>query len=176
MKRTDLSHQFLVESPHGGSIGGEVLLRKFNIWDAMVFVAWTALLLRVGLLIAGGSTELRLRSAKIWGQDLRPEAVLHTVLLGSATLVAPYLRKPIPSWTDLVKPPGFVACSTAIVALFTIAIPAADWSRPFVVGAAVGAAWLFLGVTRRWHPEPSWITAQGAHWDLDGSRSLSRVI
>ena len=61
-----------------------------------------------------------------------------------------------------MKPPGFVACGTAFLALFTIAIPATDWSRPFVVGAAVGAAWLFLGVTRRWHPEPSWIDRAAA--------------
>lgn len=75
------------------------------------------------------------------------------------------LRRPRPPGRAIARQPGFAACAAALVGFFlgleaSYLLGAAV--RPeLAVGAAVGATWVALLVTRRWAAEPGWIDRLG---------------
>jgi hypothetical protein len=85
------------------------------------------------------------------------------VVIGVAIL-ALRVRPPRLRWQEVLEQPGFWACLAPILALLSL-VPVgplfgARYS-PLLPSGAVGIAWLALAVTRRWHPEPSWIDRLG---------------
>lgn len=74
------------------------------------------------------------------------------------------LRAPRPSWSALLRQPGFVACVAAIAG-FVVFLEANYFGanvRPAVaIGWAVATAWVLLVIGRRWGPERGWIDRLG---------------
>lgn len=103
--------------------------------------------------------------------------LLFPILLGlSFALLLLRIVPPRPSWPELARQPGTVACAAAIVALF-----GTFWFEELrpgpisvaAMGVAVGLPWLGLALSRRWHAEGSWLDragrALGVCWLLAGA-------
>ncbi len=87
------------------------------------------------------------------------------ILVGlSFALLLLRLVRPRPGWPELARQPGALACLAAVAALF-LAFWVEELFRTRIslafVGAAVGLAWVALGVSRSWRSEDSWIDRTG---------------
>jgi hypothetical protein len=72
-------------------------------------------------------------------------------------------RKPRPTWNELMRQPGTIACLGGVFTAFLAPVlgiyVGGSW---FVLAfAIVPVAWLILAVRRRWKSEPSWLDRAG---------------
>jgi hypothetical protein len=73
------------------------------------------------------------------------------------------LRRPRPSWSDLVRQPGFWACAAPVLA--AVCVPALGvyfgiWTVAILPGSVI-AAWIALALSRQWRNEKSWVDRAG---------------
>ena len=82
--------------------------------------------------------------------------------MGLAVLIL-RLRRPRPSWFDLVHQPGLWACAAPVLAV--LVMPALGvyfgiWSVAIFPGSVI-AAWTALALSRQWCNEKSWVDRAG---------------
>jgi hypothetical protein len=108
------------------------------------------------------------------------------LIAGSLAQIAFRLQRPRPSWQQLRRQPGTVACALATVFLIPAGLmilelhlfsgrpPLVAWARivddlkperltivATTIGLAVLVAWIVMNVTRQWKPEANWIDRLG---------------
>jgi hypothetical protein len=168
--------------------------RKFALSDAMILLAGLALALSAGAhllplmaakfdglvhAVSAHQSDMLDNWPLVWRSthhDLRNflwyTFQFVTDILGGMTLAffVVRLRRPRPSWRNLVRQPGFVAALAMVFGLFWIygllcwLVPerADPFTTPFVaVGATVAVAWAALVCCRRWSAEPGWVDRVG---------------
>jgi len=163
--------------------------RRFNLGDAMILTAaaavalmppWDGYLRAVPTMFASWGQLL----GHIMGWRIVPTltgranvaGLVHSVLtfgagflgfpLAGLTLAALWfrLRRPRPSWRDLIRQPGFaasVAAPLGFVAFLESRWFGAEWDLMMVVAGMIGAAWVLLVALRQWRAELGWIDRLG---------------
>lgn len=162
--------------------------RRFNVSDAMVLVAASAIgvfhLPDYWLTWIGSPLDARQWSFSgllSIGHILLPGAS-PCLAMWTLALLPLRLRRPRPRLRRLLRQPGMAALGSSsfvIVLALIIQVSALastgllrsldlrsvmnmlSFSLPLMVGSSVAAAWLNLGLSGRWRPEPSWIDRAG---------------
>jgi hypothetical protein len=154
--------------------------RPFTLGDAMIVIIALAL----GLAIARPGIGLVVDSIRsdpkypfrTWAGAVSLGRILNLLLLNFLVILQPAflilrLRRPRAPLRSLIGQPGFAACA-APIAIFLAILPfellptgiarqVMEIAAQVLIVAAVPLAWVYLLVTRRWAPEPSWIDRAG---------------
>jgi hypothetical protein len=175
--------------------------RRFTLLDAMILVAATScVLLAAGpslRLLALGLGRLDIRRL-LEARYLRRLAHGETSILWNGLSVTSVslvywtpsvlllrVLRPRPPLHDLLRQPGVLACGVATASLFLIVVlldPVTPYGFPFgplsvvSVPMPVALAWAWLGLTRRWGAEASWIDRLGRAVGIGWVLSTIQVI
>jgi hypothetical protein len=165
---------------------GQVVTRKFTLFDAVVSVAAAGLALafaRPHLTYLGANlgaipirgpagwvgvwSYLRTRTDVTYSIVMFSFASLYCFLFAwTLAFLVMRLRKPRPSLNRLVKQPGIVACEVLLFGMIlTICLALHDQLLASVAmvstALAIPVAWAILALRGRWTAEPSWIDRLG---------------
>jgi hypothetical protein len=197
------------DDPHRERSGGPpgprpARCRRFNLGDAMILVAATALgfawappyLYKVWANVAG-VTVGQWVGASPWSASVgRKDGAIYLMVSAMAVLwtitnalkvayLLVRLRKPRPSLRELAFQPGVVVCEALMIAFvgcwvrFALRWPPPDvWE--VIYQGMVPAAWAALAMLGLWRPEPGWIErlgfTLGICWTAHGMLVLTQLV
>ena len=150
--------------------------RRFNLGDAMILVAASALGLALARMYLprffpsfGGVAFGQLIGSTPWSATLSRSDVLVTILVmvlgasilftlcGTLAFLIVRLRRPRPPLRDVALQPGVVACWAILIAFCVEQVAPSLLVYP----VAIPLAWAALAMSGRWRPEPGWIDRLG---------------